>query len=101
VLWLELLSSPSPSLGSPPAATPVAEAPNGGAGDASSGAQGSNASQNLPPAEVGRKSSAAPAPGADVLAPRAGGGATSPSGWTGQSLEDEVNAPQDERTRKE
>jgi hypothetical protein len=65
------------------------------------GAQGSNASQTLPPAEARKKSPAAPAPGADAPAPHAGGGATSPSGWTGQSLGDKVDAPQDERARKE
>jgi hypothetical protein len=65
------------------------------------GAQGSNVSQTLPPAEAGRKSPAAPAPSTDAPAPRAGGGATSPSGWTGQSLGDEADAPQDERARNE
>jgi hypothetical protein len=62
-----------------------------------SGAQGSNASQTLPPAEARRKSPAALAPSVDAPAPRAGGGATSPSGWTNQSLGDETDAPQDER----
>jgi hypothetical protein len=66
-----------------------------------SGAQGSNASQTLPSAEARRKSPAAPAPSADAPAPRAGGGAISPSGWTDQSLGDEADAPQDERARKE
>jgi hypothetical protein len=65
------------------------------------GAQGSNTSQTLPLAEARRKSPAALAPSADVPAPRAGDGATSPSGWTGQSLGDEADAPQDERARKE
>jgi hypothetical protein len=65
------------------------------------GAQESNASQTLPPAEARKKSPAAPAPGTDAHAPRAGGGATSLSGWTGQSLGDEADAPQDERARKE
>jgi hypothetical protein len=67
VLWLELLSSPSPSPGSPPVATPVAGMPIGGAGDASSGAQESNASQILPPDEARKKSPTALAP-----TPRAG-----------------------------
>jgi hypothetical protein len=55
--------------------------------------QGSNASHTLPLAEAKRKSPAALAPGADALAPCAGGGATSPSGWTDQSLGDEADAP--------
>jgi hypothetical protein len=49
------------------------------------GAQESNASQTLPPTEARKKSPAAPAPSADALSPCAGDGATSPSGWTGQS----------------
>jgi hypothetical protein len=57
------------------------------------GAQGSNTSQTLPLAEARRKSPAALAPSADALAPHAGGGATSPSGWTNQSLGDEADAP--------
>jgi hypothetical protein len=65
------------------------------------GAQGSNASQTLPPAEARRKSPSAPAPSSDAPSPRAGGGATSPNGWTDQSLGDEADAPQDERARKE
>jgi hypothetical protein len=65
------------------------------------GAQGSSTSQTLPPTEAGRKGPAASAPGADVPAPRASSGATSQSGWTGQSPGDEVDAPQDERARKE
>jgi hypothetical protein len=101
VLWLKLLPSSSPLLGSPPAATPAARVPSGGAGDASSGAQGSNASQTLPPADARRKSPAVPAPGVDAPAPCADGGATSPSGWTGQSLGNEADASQDERARKE
>jgi hypothetical protein len=44
------------------------------------GAQGSDASQTLPPVEARRKSPAALAPGIDIPAPRAGGGATPPSG---------------------
>jgi hypothetical protein len=65
------------------------------------GAQESNASQTLPPAKARRKSPTALGPGVDALAPRAGAGATSPSGWTGQSLGDEADAPQDEKARKE
>jgi hypothetical protein len=80
VLWLELLSSSSPSSGSPPAATPAARAPNGGAGDTSSEGIGEQRLTDSTPAEAGRKSPIAPAPGADAPAPRAGGGATSPSG---------------------
>jgi hypothetical protein len=83
VLWLELLSLPSPSSGSPPAATPAARTPRGGAGDASSGAQESNASQTLPITEARKKSPTAPTPGANAPAPRVIGGATSPSGLTG------------------
>jgi hypothetical protein len=56
------------------------------------GAQGSNTSQTLPPSKVRKKSPIAPAPGADAPTPRAGGGATSPSGWTNQSLGDEADA---------
>jgi hypothetical protein len=41
------------------------------------GAQESSASQTLPPTEVRRKSPAAPAPGTDAPAPRAGSGAIS------------------------
>jgi hypothetical protein len=47
------------------------------------GTQESNASRTLPPTEARRKSPAAPAPSADAPTPHAGGGATSPSGWTG------------------
>jgi hypothetical protein len=65
------------------------------------GAQGSNALQTLPPTKARRKSLATPAPIADAPAPRAVGGATSPSGWTSQSLGDEEDASQDERARKE
>jgi hypothetical protein len=79
----------------------VARTLSGGAGGASNGAQESSASQTPPPAEARKKNHAAPAPVADAPAPRAGGGATSPNGWTDQSLGDEVDAPQDERARKE
>jgi hypothetical protein len=64
------------------------------------GAQGSDASQTLPPAEAWRKITSASAPGTDVPAPRAGGGATSPSAWTGQSIGDEAITPEGERARK-
>jgi hypothetical protein len=47
------------------------------------GAQESNAPQTLPLNEARRKSPTVPAPVANAPAPRAGGGATSPSGWTG------------------
>jgi hypothetical protein len=50
---------------------------------------------------VGRKSPAAPSLDADVLAPREGDGAPSPSDSTGQSLCGEANAPQDERAWRE
>jgi hypothetical protein len=46
------------------------------------GAHGSSSSQTLPPSEVRKKSPAAPAPVADAPAPRVGGGAASPNGWT-------------------
>jgi hypothetical protein len=65
------------------------------------GAQGSSTSSTLPPIEARRKSPAALAPGADAPAPRAGGGAISPSGWTDQSLGDEADAPRGERARRE
>jgi hypothetical protein len=65
------------------------------------GAQGSNTSQTLPPTKAGRKGPTTPAPSADIPAPRAGSGATSLSGWIGQSPGDEADAPQDERARKE
>jgi hypothetical protein len=65
------------------------------------GTQESNASQTLPPDEARKKSPIALAPGVDAPTPRAGSGATSPSGWTGQPLGDEADALQDERARKE
>jgi hypothetical protein len=99
VSWLELLSPP-PSSGSPPAATPGAGALSGGAGAPLGGAQGSSSSQTLSPAGARKKSPAAPAPVVDVLAPRAGGGAASPSGWTDWSLDGEADAPRDERVRR-
>jgi hypothetical protein len=43
------------------------------------GAQGSSSSQTLSPAGVRKKSLVAPAPVVDAPAPRAGGGAASPS----------------------
>jgi hypothetical protein len=58
------------------------------------GAQGSNTSQTLPFAKARRKSPVALALGTDVPA-------TSLSGWTGHSLGDEADAPQDERARKD
>jgi hypothetical protein len=79
VLKLELLSPP-PSSGSPLAATPGAGALSGGAGAPPAGAQGSSSSQTLSPAEARKKGPAAPAPIVDAPAPRAGGGAASPSG---------------------
>jgi hypothetical protein len=101
VLWLELLSSPPPSLGSPTTATPAAETPSGGVGVPPAGAQESSALQTLHSAEARKKCPAAPTPVADAPAPRAGGGATSPNCWTDQSPEDEADAPRDETTRKE
>jgi hypothetical protein len=79
VLWLELLSSPLSS-GSPPTATLAAGTPSGGAGAPLAGAQESNSSLTLPPAEAWKKSPAAPTPVANAPAPRAGGGAASPNG---------------------
>jgi hypothetical protein len=79
VLKLELPSSPLLS-GSLPAATPVAGALSGGAGGAPVGAQGSSSSKTLSPAKARKRSPAALAPVVDAPAPRAGGGATSPSG---------------------
>jgi hypothetical protein len=79
VLWLELLSPP-PSSGSPPAATPATGALSDGAGAPPAGARGNSSSQTLSPAEARKKSPAAPAPVVNVPAPRAGGGAASPSG---------------------
>jgi hypothetical protein len=101
MLWLEMLLSSSPSSGSPPAATSATRASSGDAGGASSEAPGSDASQTLPLAEAGRKGPTALDPGTDVPAPRAGGGATSLSEWTGQSLGDEAGAPQDERAKRD
>jgi hypothetical protein len=86
----------SPSLGSPPAATPATGSPSVGAGGASS-----RGTWERRLADSTSYCPAAPAPGADAPAPHAGGGATSPSGWTGQSLGDEADAPQEERARKE
>jgi hypothetical protein len=57
------------------------------------GAQESSASQTLPPAEARKKSPTAPTPVADAPAPRAGGGAASPNGWTDQSTDGEADAP--------
>jgi hypothetical protein len=65
------------------------------------GAYESSASQTLPPAKARKKSPTAPAPVADAPAPRAGGGAASPNGWTDQSPDGEADAPRDERARKE
>jgi hypothetical protein len=79
VLKLEL-SSPPPSSGSLPAATPAAGALNGGAGAPPAGAQGSSFSQTPSPAGARKKSSVVPAPVVDALAPRVGGGVASPSG---------------------
>jgi hypothetical protein len=95
-LWLELLLSLSPLSGSPLAATPATGSPSVGAGGASSRGTGE---RRL--ADSTSRCPAAPAPGVDALAPHAGDGATSPSGWTGQSLGDEADAPQEERARKE
>jgi hypothetical protein len=97
VLWLELSSSPSSSLGSPLAV----RTPSGGAGAPPAGAQESSASQTLPPAKVRKKCATALAPIADAPAPRAGDGAASPIGWTNQPQGDEADAPRDERARKE
>jgi hypothetical protein len=44
------------------------------------GAQGSSSSHTLSPAEARKNSPAAPAPVVNAPAPRAGGGAASPSG---------------------
>jgi hypothetical protein len=72
--------SPPPSSGSPPAAPPAAGALSGGAGAPPVGAQGSSSSQTLSPTEARKKSLAAPTHVVDAPAPRAGGGAASPSG---------------------
>jgi hypothetical protein len=55
-------------------------------------AQGSNTSQTLPIAKARKKNPTALAPSVDAPTPRADSGATSPSGWTGQSLGDEADA---------
>jgi hypothetical protein len=65
------------------------------------GAQESSASQTLPFAKARKKSPASLAPVIDAPASRAGGGATSQNGWTGQSPGNEADAPRDERARKE
>jgi hypothetical protein len=46
------------------------------------------------------KSPATPAPVVDAPAPRAAGGAASPSGWTAWPLDGEANAPRDGRVRR-
>jgi hypothetical protein len=97
VSWLELLS-PSPSSGSPPAATPEARAPSGGAGSASRESTGSSSSRTLSPAEARKKSPAASV--VDVPTPHAGGGAASPCDWTDQPRDGEADAPRDERVRR-
>jgi hypothetical protein len=55
--------------------------------------QGRAASQTPPPAEAMGKSPTAPAPGVDIPAPRAGGGAVSPGDLTVLSSCDAVDAP--------
>jgi hypothetical protein len=65
------------------------------------GAQESSSSQTLPPTEARKKSPSAPTPVADAPAPRAGGGATSPNGYTDQSPDGEAYASRDEKARKE
>jgi hypothetical protein len=97
VSWLEL-SSPPPSSGSPPAATPEARAPSGGAGGASRGTRGSSSSPTLSPAGARKKSPAAPA--VDVPAPHVGGGAASPNGWTVRPQDGEADAQQGGRVRR-
>jgi hypothetical protein len=101
VSWLELLSPP-PSSRSPPAATPATGVLSGGAGAPPAGARGNNSSQALSPAGARKKSLAAPtpAPVVDALAPRAGGGAASPNGWTDRSLDSKADAQRDERVRR-
>jgi hypothetical protein len=79
VLKLELLSPP-PLSGSPSAATPKLGHSVVVQGAPLAGAQGSSSSQTLSPAEARKKSPAAPAPVVDAPAPRASGGAASPSG---------------------
>jgi hypothetical protein len=64
------------------------------------GAQGSSSSQTLSPAGARKRSPAASAPVIEVPTPHAGGDATSPSGWTDQSLDGEVDAPRDGRVRR-
>jgi hypothetical protein len=64
------------------------------------GAWGSSSSQTLSPAGARKKSSTAPAPVVDAPAPHAGGGAASPNGWTGRSLDGEADAQRDERVRR-
>jgi hypothetical protein len=98
VLWLELPSPPLSS-GSPPAATPVAGALSGGAVVPPAGAQGSSSSQTISPAEARKKSPTAPAPVVDAPAPRADGGAASPSGYTDRPPNAEADAPRDEKAR--
>jgi hypothetical protein len=64
-------------------------------------AQRRTASYISPPVEAREKSPAAPALGVGVPAPRASGGAVSLGDSIVLSLCDAVDAPQDERARKE
>jgi hypothetical protein len=97
VSWLEL-SSPPPSSGSLPAATPGVGAPSGGAGAPPGEAQGSSSSQTLSPAGARKRSPAALV--VDAPAPHAGGGAASPCDWTDRPRDGEADAPRDERVRR-
>ena len=62
--------------------------------------QGKAASQTPSPAEARGKSPAAPAPGVDTPAPRAGDDAVSPGDWTDLALYDVVDAPPREKAKR-
>src|SRR6187455_230163 len=88
VLWLEL-SSPPPSSGSPPVATPGAGALSGGAGGASRGSTGEQLLTDSISYWSEKEEPCCSCPVVDVPAPHAGGGAVSQNGWTDRPRDDE------------
>jgi hypothetical protein len=62
--------------------------------------QGKTIYQTPPPVEASGKSHAAPAPGVNALAPRAGNDAISPGGWTNLSPCGAMGAPPGERAKR-
>jgi hypothetical protein len=65
------------------------------------GEQGSGASRTPPPAQVGRKSPAAPSTDAGAPAPHAGGGVASPGDSSDRTRCGAEDAPQGETAGKE